>query len=366
MANAFDEWVITHARVSSKPHKRIKLDDKMAFFKQLSTLISAGMPLLRAIRIGAEQSQSTRLSQVLYEIAGRVAAGSSFYAAAAQFEHVFDSSWVEVIRTGEVTGQMASVLVELNKQIEESRATRRKVFGAMMYPIILTIVAIAAVGVMLWLVVPTFTQMFKDMGAKLPAITQFVVDASEFIVADGLYVLVGIIIFAVSFRYYARTMGGRRRLIGIGLALPLVGQLLVNAAMYRFATSLALLLKSGVPMLEAIEVLVGIFKLNPPYCDALERAHGRVSAGRPLASSLEETGLFTKLLCNVVHVGEESGAVAPVMEQIAPYYREKMEELIGKVTKLMEPVIIVGMGVTIAGIMLAIYMPMFEMAGAVH
>src|ERR1051326_655229 len=138
----------------------------MAFFRQLSTLISSGMPLLRAIRIGADQSQSIRLTQVLHEIANRVAAGSSFYAAASTYDYVFENHWVEVIRTGEVTGQMGAVLVELNKQIEESRNTRRKVFGAMMYPIILICVAVAAVGVMLWLVVPTFTKMFQDMGDR--------------------------------------------------------------------------------------------------------------------------------------------------------------------------------------------------------
>jgi len=366
MANTFDDWIVAHARVASKPHKRITLDDKMAFFRQLSTLIAAGVPLLRAIRIGAEQSQSTKLSQVLNEIAGRVSAGSSFHAAAARFDRVFDHSWIQVIRTGEISGQMNTVLIELSKQIEESRNTRRKVLGAMLYPSILMVVAVASVVVMLWLVVPTFTKMFHDMGARLPGITQFVVDASDFIVADGVYVVIGLTFATFAFRRYARTMDGRRRLIGIGLALPLVGQLLVNSAMYRFATSLALLLKSGVPMLEAIEVLVGIFRMNPPYCDALERAYGRVSAGRPLANSLEETGLFTKLLCNVVHVGEESGAVAPVLDQIAPFYKEKMEELIAKATKLLEPAIIVSMGVTIAGIMLAIYLPMFDMAGAVH
>ena len=363
---AFDDWAIEHARVSSRMHKKVTMDDKMTFFQQLSTLICSGTPLLQALHIGAEQSQSIRMQQTLNEIAGRVAAGSSFHGAAANYPAIFEHHWIEVIRTGEITGQMGSVLVELNRQIREARETMRKIVGAMMYPIILTVVAIIAVSVMLWLVVPTFANMFKEMGAELPGITQFVVDASNFIVVYGIYILIGVIAVVVAFRQYMKTDEGRRRVFGMCLVIPLFGELMVQSAMYRFASNIALLLKSGIPMLEALQVMGGVFHTNPIYRDAIGRAQARVAAGRPLASSLEETGLFTSMMTNMVRVGEESGQLAPVMEQIAPYYKEKMESLIGKATKLMEPVIIMGMGITIAGIMLAIYLPMFEMAGKVN
>ena len=188
---AFEDWFIARARVSSKPHKNVTLDDKMTFFQQLSTLICSGTPLLQAIQISAEQSQSLKLRRVLEEIAGRVSAGSSLHAAAANYPQMFQNNWVEVIRTGEITGQMGPVLLELNKQIRETRETRRKVSGASMYPIILIFVAVTAVTVMLWLVVPVFAGMFRDMGADLPGMTQFVVDASDFIVHYGLYICVG-------------------------------------------------------------------------------------------------------------------------------------------------------------------------------
>jgi type IV pilus assembly protein PilC len=137
-------------------------------------------------------------------------------------------------------------------------------------------------------------------------------------------------------------------------------------AMYRFASNIALLLKSGIPMLQTMAALEGVFHTSPIYRDALARAQTRVASGRSLAISLEETGLFTTMMTNMIKIGEGSGQLAPVMEQIAPYYKERMESLIAKVTKLMEPVIIMGMGSSIAGLMLAIYMPMFEMAGKVH
>ena len=339
---SFDDWAIEHARVSSRPHKRVTMDDKMTFFQQLSTLICSGTPLLQALHIGAEQSQSIKMKQVLTEIAGRVAAGSSLHAAAGNYPAIFEHHWIEVIRTGEITGQMGSVLVELNRQIRESRDTMRKIVGAMMYPIILLVVAVIAVSVMLWLVVPTFAKMFKEMGAELPGITQFVVDASNFIVVYGIYILIGIFAAVMAFRQYYKTEAGRRRVGGIMLITPLFGELVVQSAMYRFASNIALLLKAGIPMLEALEVMAGVFHTNPIYRDAIGRAQGRIAAGRPLASSLEETGLFTTMMTNMVRVGEESGQLAPVMEQIAPYYKEKMESLIGKATKLMEPIIIMG------------------------
>ncbi len=363
---AFEDWFIARARVASKPHKPVKMDDKMTFFHQLSTLIASGTPLLQAVHICAEQSQSVKLRRVLDDIAARIAAGSSFHAAAANHIGVFQHHWIEVIRTGEVTGQMALVLTELNKQVQETRATRRKITGAMMYPIILICVCILCVTAMLWLVVPTFAKMFKDMGAELPGVTQFVVNLSDWIVKYGLYVFLGVGVAAFVFRWYYHTPSGRRRVTGVLLALPMLGELCVQSAMYQFAVNIALLLKSGVPMLETLGILEGVFHTSPVYREALEKVHHRVAAGRPLALSLEETGLFPSMMTNMVRVGEGSGQLAPVMEQIAPYYKEKMESLIAKVTKLMEPLIIVFMGSTVAGLMLSIYMPMFEMAGKVH
>jgi type IV pilus assembly protein PilC len=362
---AFEDWFIAHARVSSKPHKKVTMDDKMSFFHQLGTLISSGTPLLQAVQIGVEQSQSLRLRKVLEDIANRVASGSSLHAAFGNHPKIFSHHWIEVIRTGEVTGQMALVLGELNKQIQDARATRRKISGAMMYPIILICVAIGAVTAMLWFVVPVFAKMFKDMGAELPAITQFVVDTSNWLVKYGIFVVIAAIGGVIAFKWYIKTDAGNRRVVGTLLAFPMVGELIVQVAMYQFASNIALLLKSGVPMLETLDVLEGVFHTNPVYREAIQRTHARVASGRPLSVSLEETGLFTSMLINMVAIGESSGQLAPVMEQVAPYYKEKMESLIASVTKLMEPLIIVFMGSSVAGLMLSIYMPMFEMSGKV-
>src|SRR5262245_13517720 len=147
---AFEDWFVAHARVASKPHKKVTMDDKMTFFQQLSTLISSGTPLLQAIKIAAEQSQSLKMRRVLEEIAARIASGSSLNGSAACFPNIFERHWIEVIRTGEITGKMSSVLLDLNRQIREARETRRKVSGALMYPCMLVVFAVGAVTVMLW------------------------------------------------------------------------------------------------------------------------------------------------------------------------------------------------------------------------
>jgi type IV pilus assembly protein PilC len=361
----FEKWVVSHAKISNKPHRSAKLEDRLAFFHQLSTLVGSGTPLLQALKIATAQCESVKLREILHQIVAKVAAGSSFHAAAAAFPQFFEFHWIEAIRTGEVTGKMASVLTELSKQIRETRETKRKVKGALMYPVILITVAIIAVTLMLWLVVPTFAKMFKDMDAQLPGITQFVVDTSNYIVQYGVYGVIAIGVAIYGFRRFLKTETGRRYVGGTLLVLPTVGQLMVEMAMYRFASNLSLLLRSGVPMMETINTVQGIFQTSPIYRDALERVAARVAAGRPLHASLQETGLFLPMLVSMVQVGEESGQLPVVMEQVAPYYKEKMETMILKVTKMLEPITIMFMGTSIAGMMLAIYMPMFEMAGSV-
>lgn len=362
---SFEEFVASHARLQSKRHSKVTIDDMMSFFHQLATLVNAGTPLLRSIEQAAVQSESTGLNHVLDEIAMKIGAGNTFYNAAASYPGLFEHAWLEVIHTGEITGKMSYVLVELNKQVAEQRASKRKFKAAMTYPIVLLSVSTLALTAMLWFVVPTFAKMFKDMGAELPGITQFVVDLSNWIVANGMYAAVGAGFGIYGLKRYLRTEHGRRYVPGLLMMMPTFGDLIIQRTMYKFASNMALLLKSGVPMLETLTTMQGIFSETPIYRDALMYVAARVSAGHQLASSLEETGLFTSMIINTVRTGEESGQLALVMDQIAPYYKEKADNLVTKVTKMLEPVIIAFMGVSVATMMLAIYMPMFEMSGKV-
>jgi type IV pilus assembly protein PilC len=358
--------LLAWARVSSKKHKGIKGDDIFNFFQQLSTMIQAGMPLMDALVLSSEQSQSKKLGAVIGAISERVGAGSALNVAASEYPKIFESHWVQVIRTGEISGQIGPLLGRLTQNMKESREARGKLISAMIYPSIIFCVAIGALVIMLWFVVPTFTQFFKETGTTLPGITRFVVGLSAFFQHYGLFLVGGVIGGGVGFRYWVKTPGGGRTFVSILLAAPLFGEVLVQSCMERFATNIALLLRAGMPLLDALYAMDGIFEKNIPYREALSLVQRRVASGGSLASGLREASLFTPIMVNLVRVGEESGQLAQVLEQVSMYYRQKVAALAARITSMIEPVIILGMGVTVAVILTAIYLPMFSMGGAVH
>lgn len=180
-------WVQKHVRISTKLHKRIKGEDKIQFFHHLTTLFAAGTPLLEALRIAARQTQSQRMRIVINTIADKVAAGTSLHLAVAEFPKVFDRQWIEVLKTGELSGQLSQVLIALTDYIKASKEMKAKLVSAMIYPAIMTCVAISAIVVMLWKVVPVFSAFFTDVGSKLPGITQAVVNTSEFFKKEVLF-----------------------------------------------------------------------------------------------------------------------------------------------------------------------------------
>ena len=361
---SLDSWLLSRARVASKRHRRVTLDDKMTFFQQFGSLLASGTPMLRALKIAAEQSQSTTLQRRLDEASERVASGGSLHHSIDEScGSLFPKHWVAMIATGEATGKLDEVLVDLNRQIREAADTRGKFVGAMIYPCVLMFVAVLVVVVMLTFVVPTFGGMFEDMGAELPGITVFVMNASDMLATNGLFMLAGLAVAVFLFGRWLKTEPGMRRAISLMVAIPVVGELVIQSSMYRFASNLALLLRSGVPMLETMNTVADVFKGQPPYHDAIVNARNRMAAGRSLADGLAESGLFTSMMINAIRVGEESAQLGVVMEEIAPYYRDKTQSFMSRVTKLAEPAIIMVMGGVISVVMLAIYIPMFEMAG---
>lgn len=362
---AFEDWCLAHSRVNSKRHKNVRMDDKIAFFQQLATLVNSGTPLLDALYMCADQNQSEVVRTALLDVAERVAGGSPLNVAMGEHRKLFPHHWTEVVQIGETTGNLGTVLGRLNVQIQETRETMRKLTGSLMYPIMLVTVCLGVLVILLWFVVPVFADMFKEMGSELPEMTQTVVAISDLFANYGLY---GIAALAAAFgllKWQLNNDDGRRRLGAAGLATPLVGDLMVQSAMYQFSSNIGLLLRSDVSILDSLNSLRSVFHSSPLYRDALSEVHHRVSSGTTLAESLVDSGLFPGMLTDMVRTGEESGQLVDVMEQIAPYYKEKMNTFIARLTKMIEPTIIVVMGVTIAFVMTSIYLPMFEMAGKV-
>lgn len=355
-------WAQKHIRISSKQHPRIKDDDRLQFFHHLTTLFAAGTPLLEALQIASRQSQSQKMQAVIRTIAERVAGGASLHQAALDFPKVFDRQWVEVIKTGEVSGQLGHVLTALTEYILAAREMRGKIISALIYPCILLCVAILAVVVMLWKVVPVFADFFKDFDKKLPTITQKVIGISEFLQKNGVVLVIGVVVLIAAVRYYLRTEGGKRLYDQLILTLPMIGDCAVYVNMERFATNTVLLLRSGLPLLETLGSLQGVFHNNTVYRDALARIQQRVAGGAGLATALEESHLFTSMVVSMVKVGEESGEMAQVIDQVAGYYRDKVRKIAERITSGIEPIVILGMGLTVAVILTSIYLPMFQMA----
>ncbi|OHB58570.1 MAG: hypothetical protein A2173_07290 [Planctomycetes bacterium RBG_13_44_8b] len=357
-------WVQKHIRISSKLHTRIKSEDKMQFFHHLTTLFSAGTPLLESLRIASGQTQSKKMQEVIHMVTERVSAGTSLHQAMAEFPKVFETQWTEIIKTGEMSGQLTQVLTALGDHIKSSRELHTKVISSLIYPCIMCCVAVAAVVIMLWKVVPVFAAFFDDFGSKLPPITQAVVDISEFLQQKGITMLVCIAVAVFLIRVYFKTSKGKSILDRSLLSMPMVGELIVYANMEKFATNMVLLLENGLPMMETLSSLRGVFG-NTVYKEAMDEIQHRVSGGSGLTTPMEESGLFTSMLVSMVKIGEESGELVKVLNQVAIYYRSKLKEVIERVVVCIEPIVIVGMGVSVAVILTSIYLPMFQMASGV-
>ena len=355
-------FVQRHIRLAGRPHARIRREDPAKFLQHLSTLLSAGTPLLEAMAIAGSQSQSLKLRQVVRSMADRVAAGASLHAAAAGFPRCFRRHWIEVIRTGELSGNLAEVLAGLSEHISQGDEIRSKLISAMIYPCILLGVAALAVVVMLWKVVPVFAEFFKEFGSKLPDITQAVIDASGFLQAYAPHLGAGAAGVFFLARWYLRREGGQRLVDRLSLTMPLIGPCVVGVYMERFAGTMALLLRSGLPLLDSLQAMQGVFHSSRTYREALARVSQQVASGESLAGSLGRTGLFPSLLVSMVHVGEQSGQLPGVFAQAAGQYRRAMQATMERLARCIEPLVILAMGVTIAVILASIYLPMFEMA----
>ncbi len=351
------------AKLRNKKHTAVKADDVIAFFQQLSTLVSAGTPLLRALQVAGEQSESLKMVDVLRQLVGAVAAGITLNEAMLNHPKIFEHQWIEMIKAGERSGRLAETVVELTEYIKTRRAIRGKVVSAMIYPLIMVGVLIASLIVMLGKVVPTFAEFLTDFGGSLPAITQAVIAASDFVKTHIPHLVLGPIVVVVAMRYYFRTESGARQKESILIKIPLVGQLTVESTMERFSHNLALLLKSGTPLLEALRIMPELFQGQGVYRPAFAWVYESVGKGSGLAASLERTELFTPLVVNMVRVGEESGTLIGVLEEVAAFYRAKVEVLVHRVTGMMEPIIVIFMGASVGVILMSIYLPMFQMAG---
>jgi type IV pilus assembly protein PilC len=341
---------------------RIKLKEVAVFSRQFATMINSGLTLLRSLSILAEQTSNKELARIVGEVRRDVERGSALSVALAKHPKAFSRLYVAMVRSGETGGSLDTVLNRLATTIEKQVELRRKVKSAMTYPIVVGVIVVLILIAMLIFVVPMFKGMYADLNAKLPLPTLVLLAAS-----NGLKKFFPLVVLAAGFgvwslKRYVTTPVGRRRYDAFKLRAPVFGQLAHKTALARFSRSLAALVRAGVPILDALEI-VSETAGNSVVSEAVADTQAAVKAGESLARPLEAHPVFPPMVVQMIAVGEETGALDELLEKIADFYDSEVEATVDALTSLIEPLLIVVMGVAVGGMVIALYMPMFSIIG---
>ena len=336
-------------------------DKEMAIFtRQFSTMIDAGLPLVQCLNILSEQSESKNLRDVTGLVARSVEQGSTLAEALRRRPRTFDELFVNLVEVGETGGILDTVFQRLAAYIEKAAALKRKVKSAMIYPASIMSVAFLVVIFMLTFVIPTFTKMFKDLGADLPLPTQVVVWLSEFVRSYILLIIVGAIGCVFALRAYYRTEKGRSIIDALLLKFPVFGTLIRKVAVARFTRTLGTLVSSGVPILEGLRITARTAG-NRVVEKAVMQCRAAVTEGKTLAEPLKASGVFPPMVIQMISVGEQTGALDAMLSKIADFYDDEVDTAVGALMALLEPAMIVFLGVIIGGLVVAMYLPIFKL-----
>jgi type IV pilus assembly protein PilC len=339
--------------------------DLVIFTRQFATMIDAGLPLVQCLAIQADQQAKAGFKEVILSVKSEVEQGSTFADALGKHTGVFSDLYVNLVRAGEVGGILDTILSRLAQYLEKADALKRKVKGAMVYPSAIVCVSIGVITLLLVKVIPVFKKMFEEMGGALPGPTQMVVDLSAFLQEWILVILVGITAVIAGFLYARRRVREFRfRTDAIFLRMPIFGSLLRKVAVARFTRTLGTMISSGVPILEALDICARTAG-NLVIESALVKTRAAISEGRTIAEPLEASGVFPGMVVQMIAVGEATGAMDQMLSKIADFYDDEVDAAVTALTSLLEPLMMVFLGGTVGGILLAMYLPIFKIAEAV-
>lgn len=353
-----------------KPYRagKIKKRELMIFSKKFATMVEAGLPILKTLQMLHDQAENKHFKQVIGLILKDVEAGSTLSGAFAKHDRVFDTIYINLLRAGEESGKLTLFLKRLVVHIEKAENIRRKVKGALMYPCILLTVALAVIIIMLVKVVPVFQKMFASMGNSLPGPTQLIVNVSAFVrdPAKGGTVAIAVIVSFIVLKYLIRTSPKvRRKVDAFSLKLPVIGQVIRMSVLSKIAMVEGNLSAAGVSVLESLDIIKSTLK-NSLYRDVLDNVKQGINEGKTLSALYGEyPALIPPTFSQMLAVGEETGNMDEMFAAIAGYYEEEFDEVVGRLTELMEPFMIVFMGATVGFIIVAMYMPIFSIGKAV-
>jgi type IV pilus assembly protein PilC len=342
----------------------VKLQDVSRFTRQFSAMTAAGLPLVQCLDILSSQTENKKLSSAVKQVSGDIQGGSTLADALQKHPTIFSSLYCNMIAAGEASGSLDTVLTRLADYQEKAEALRRKIKGAMTYPVIVLIVAVGATAAMLTFVVPTFAQMFTDVGGSLPMPTQIVMGISEFLQRYILLLLLVVAGGIVALVYYNKTDKGKLRIDTIKLKTPVWGDLERKSSISRFAQTLSTLLTSGVTILDALAITAKTAG-NKVLEKGIIRTLERITGGLTIAEPLKETGVFPPMVIHMISVGEKTGDLAEMLKKISDFYREEVDAAVDALTSIIEPIMIIAMGIVIGGILIAMYLPMFDMIGTI-
>jgi type IV pilus assembly protein PilC len=350
----------TAPKVSFKFGGKVKDKEMAIFTRQFSTMIDAGLPLVQCLNILAEQSESKTLRSVTGQVARHVEAGSTLADALRRHPRTFDDLFTNLVEVGEAGGILDVVLQRLAAYIEKAAALKRKVKAAMVYPCAIIGVALLVVIFMLTFVIPTFAQMFKDLGADLPLPTKIVMILSDFVRGYILLIIAGMIGSVMALRSYYRTEGGRATIDALMLKLPIFGTLVRKVAVARFTRTLGTLVQSGVPILDGLRITARTAG-NKVVEKAVLQCRAAVTEGKTLADPLRTSGVFPPMVTQMISVGEQTGALDAMLSKIADFYDDEVDTAVSTLTSLLEPIMIVFLGVVVGGLVVAMYLPIFKL-----
>ncbi len=337
--------------------------DLLIFTRQLATMIDAGLPLVQCLDILGSQSDNKRFAKVLMGVKGHVETGATFSESLRKYPKVFDELYVNLIAAGEVGGILDTILNRLCEYIEKNVKLKRQVKSAMVYPVSILVIAMGVLAVMLGKVIPVFEEMYEEFkGATLPKPTQVVIAISNSF-TDNWYIYLGsVIAFVVFMSVTLKNPKGRKVFDAFILKVPVIGGVMRKIVVARFTRTLGTLLSSGVPILDSLEICAKTSG-NKTVEAAIYHAREKISEGKDLASPLMETGVFPSMVVQMIGVGEQTGAMDQMLQKIADFYEEEVDIAVGAMTSLMEPIMMVFLGGLVGGLIVAMYLPVFELAG---
>jgi type IV pilus assembly protein PilC len=349
------------AKAAAKPSgKRVGAKSLAVFTRQFSVMIDAGLPLVQCLEILGTQEDDKNFSSVILATRGDVEGGASLADAMKKHPKAFDPLFTNMIAAGEAGGILDTILKRLATYIEKSVKLKSQVQSAMIYPIAVIVIAALVVGVILWKVIPTFANLFAGLGAELPLPTRIVIALSNGLVRFMPFILVGIGAAIFGFRSYYNSPGGRRVIDTITLKLPVLGSLMRKICVSRFCRTLSTLLASGVSILEALDITARTAG-NAIVEEAIVTTRKSIERGETIAQPLKETNVFPSMVVQMIGVGEATGALDTMLSKIADFYEEEVDVAVAGLLTLLEPIMIFFLGVVVGGIVIAMYLPIFDL-----